>query len=129
MPPARRDLGAFRERFHACLDRRADALFELCDAAPGTVTGTAQRHRHRSRKAVSRGEESSIEEIAALCLADFDSASGLALLKGELGGFAHKAACRLFGGARFVAPQRSRGLLPHKDVSQSASGQVPSGKS
>ena len=89
MPPARRDLGAFRERFHGCLDRRADALFELCDAAPGTVTGTAQRHRHRSRKAVSCGEESSIEGIAALCLANFDSASGLALLKGELGGFAH----------------------------------------
>jgi hypothetical protein len=84
MPPARRD-GAFRERFHVCLDRRADALFELCDAAPGTVTGTAQRHRHRSRKAVSCGEESSIEGIAALCLADFDSASGLALLRGELG--------------------------------------------
>src|SRR5918997_1224156 len=97
MSPARRDLGAFRERFHGCLDRRAGAQFELCDAAPGTVTGTAQRHRHRSGKAVSCGEESSIEGIAALCLANFDSASGLALLKGELGGFAHKAACRLLG--------------------------------
>src|SRR5918997_1800251 len=85
MSPARRDLGAFRERFHVCLDRRAGALFELCDAAPVTVTGTAQRLRHRSGKAVSCGEESSIEGIAALCLADFDSASGLALLKGELG--------------------------------------------
>jgi hypothetical protein len=46
MPPARRDLGAFRERFHGCLDRRADALFELCDAV--LTAGNAPSPAHLS---------------------------------------------------------------------------------